>query len=95
MRRALDILAAHPHADPARLAMTGLSGGGWQTIWLSALDRRIAATAPDAGYIGLEARLYNRGDIGDLEQNPVDLLRIGDYTHLTAMLESALLPAAR
>src|SRR5947209_8293685 len=61
IQRALDILAAHPHADPGRLAMTGLSGGGWQTIWLSALDRRIAATAPDAGYIGLHARLYNRG----------------------------------
>jgi dienelactone hydrolase len=86
MRRGLDLLAAHPRADPARLAMTGLSGGGWQTIWLSALDSRVAATAPNAGYIGLPERLRHPEDIGDLEQNPVDLLRVGDYPLLTALL---------
>src|SRR5438876_8899378 len=86
MRRGLDLLEAHPHADPKRLAVTGLSGGGWQTIWLSALDTRVAASAPNAGYIGMEARVENRSDIGDLEQNPTDMLRVGDYTHLTALL---------
>jgi cephalosporin-C deacetylase-like acetyl esterase len=34
MKRGLDVLLSHPRADPARTAMTGLSGGGWQTaIW--------------------------------------------------------------
>ena len=86
MRRGLDILERHPRADSRRLAMTGLSGGGWQTIWLSALDRRIAATAPNAGYIGMPERIRNGGDIGDLEQNPTDMLRIADYPQMTAML---------
>jgi dienelactone hydrolase len=86
MRRGLDLLAAQPHADPERLAMTGLSGGGWQTIWLSALDPRVAACAPNAGYIGMPERLHHRGDIGDLEQNPAELLRLADYPHLTALL---------
>lgn len=86
MKRGIDVLESHPWADVKRIGMTGLSGGGWQTIILSSLDTRIAATAPNAGYIGLECRIEHRADIGDLEQNPNDLLTIGDYPHLTAML---------
>ena len=37
MKRGLDVLLDHPHADPERVAMTGLSGGGWQTAVLSSL----------------------------------------------------------
>ncbi|MCB9781700.1 MAG: hypothetical protein H6751_01895 [Candidatus Omnitrophica bacterium] len=86
MRGGLDVLLAHEHADPNRVAMTGLSGGGWQTIVLSSLDTRITACTPNAGYSSLEDRVKNRSDIGDLEQSPIDLLTIADYTHLTAML---------
>lgn len=86
MKRGLDVLAEHPSTDSERIAMTGLSGGGWQTIILSALDPRITLTAPNAGYVGLGVRADHPQDIGDLEQIPVDLLKIGDYTHLTAML---------
>ena len=32
MRRGLDYLYDHPQVDRNRLAVTGLSGGGWQTI---------------------------------------------------------------
>ena len=49
MKRSLDVLLAHPHTDPERVAMTGLSGGGWQTALLSALDERVGAIAPVAG----------------------------------------------
>ena len=38
MRRALDLLLDHPHADPQRVAVAGLSGGGWQTIFISPVD---------------------------------------------------------
>jgi hypothetical protein len=86
MRGGLDVLIDHPNVDPERVAMTGLSGGGWQTIILSSLDTRIAVSIPNAGYSGLEPRLENRGDIGDLEQNPTDLVGIANYNHLTAML---------
>ncbi|MCG3199952.1 MAG: hypothetical protein GHCLOJNM_04480 [bacterium] len=86
MRGGLDALLDHPHADPERVAMTGLSGGGWQTITLSSLDTRITLSAPNAGYIGLARRLDNQGDIGDLEQNPVNLMTVADYTHLTGLL---------
>jgi hypothetical protein len=49
MRRGLDYLYHHPHADPNRLGVTGLSGGGWQTIVLSSLDERVKVSVPVAG----------------------------------------------
>ena len=36
MKRGLDVLLSLPQTDPARVAVTGVSGGGWQTITLSA-----------------------------------------------------------
>ena len=86
LKRALDVLENLDETDTERKAMTGLSGGGWQTILLSALDTRIAATAPNAGYIGMAHRTVHTGDIGDLEQVPIDMLTVADYDHLTAML---------
>src|SRR5258708_11258230 len=38
LKRSLDLLLSHEHADTQRVAVTGLSGGGWQTIFLSSLD---------------------------------------------------------
>lgn len=88
MRRGLDYLYDHPGVDRNRIGVTGLSGGGWQTIFLSALDERVKVAVPVAGYSStttkVEARRY--GDLGDLEQNGTDLLANVDYTHLTAMM---------
>ena len=86
VRGGLDVLLDQAATDAQRLAMTGLSGGGWQTIILGSLDKRISVLVPNAGHIGLDQRVANRSDIGDLEQNPTDLVSIADYTHLTAML---------
>jgi len=86
MSKALDILLAQPNADPKRCAMTGLSGGGWQTIVLSALDERITHSIPVAGYMSMKLRLNFIPDIGDYEQLPPDLGLYGDYQLLTAMV---------
>lgn len=85
MERALDLLLAHPHADSQRVAVAGLSGGGWQTILLSALDPRVTLSNPVAGYSGLVTRVHHISDLGDSEQTPVDMATVADYTHLTAM----------
>jgi dienelactone hydrolase len=87
MRRGLDILWDHPHVDRKRIAVTGLSGGGWQTITLSSLDERVSVSIPVAGYTSLEGRLALAPvtEAGDIEQNPTDFLVGQDYSTLTAM----------
>ena len=85
MKRALDVLLSHPNADPARVAMTGLSGGGWQTAVLSAIDERITTIIPVAGHSPVWQRVNCASDIGDLEQNPVDLCTVTDYDLMTAL----------
>jgi len=85
MSRGLDVLLSLEHADRERVAVTGLSGGGWQTIWLSALDRRVTVADPVAGFSSLITRANNVSDLGDSEQQPCDMALVGDYTHLTAL----------
>jgi hypothetical protein len=86
MARALDILLHHDHADPERVAVAGLSGGGWQTIFFSALDTRVTLANPVAGYSSFRTRARYPSDLGDSEQTPNDLGTLADYTHLTALL---------
>ena len=45
-RRALDYLDGRPDVDDGRIAATGSSGGGIQTLYLSLADDRIDAVAP-------------------------------------------------
>ena len=86
-KRLVDIALQHPNADPDRLGVTGLSGGGWQTILLSSLDPRVKLAAPLAGYSSFVTRTqFPEMDLGDSEQTPVDLGVYADYTHLTAMV---------
>lgn len=86
MSRGLDLLLALPEADPARVAVSGLSGGGWQTIFISSLDTRVTLANPVAGYSSFRTRARNFSDLGDSEQTPSDLATVVDYAHLTAML---------
>jgi hypothetical protein len=85
MSRGLDILLAHKNADPARVIVSGLSGGGWQTIFISSLDERVTLANPVAGYSSLRTRARHVSDLGDSEQTPADLATVTDYAHLTAM----------
>lgn len=86
MTRGIDILLAQENADPSRVGVTGLSGGGWQTIFVSSLDDRVTLTDPVAGYSSFRTRVRFESDLGDSEQTPCDLATIADYTHLTAMM---------
>ena len=44
LQRCVDLLAALPQVDRARIGCAGLSLGGEMAMWLGALDQRIAAT---------------------------------------------------
>ena len=41
--RTVDYLISRPEVDPARIGCVGVSFGGWRSLFLSALDTRIAA----------------------------------------------------
>ena len=85
MSRGIDVLLEHPNADRSRVAVTGLSGGGWQTIFISSLDERVTLCDPVAGYSSFRTRSVVRADLGDSEQTPSDLATTADYAVLTAM----------
>ncbi|MCC7424086.1 MAG: acetylxylan esterase [Planctomycetaceae bacterium] len=52
--RALDYLETRPEVDGSRIGVTGRSGGGAYSWWISALDDRIRATVPVAGITDLQ-----------------------------------------
>ncbi|HEY6169505.1 MAG TPA: acetylxylan esterase [Verrucomicrobiae bacterium] len=86
MSRGLDVLLKHPNADPERVAVSGLSGGGWQTIFISSLDPRVKLCNPVAGYSSYLTRARFTSDLGDSEQTPNDLATVTDFAPLTAMM---------
>jgi dienelactone hydrolase len=87
IRRGLDYLCQHAAVDPRRIGATGLSGGAWQTVMIAALDERIAAAVPVAGYFSFTSAIERNSDVGDMEYHPHDLFSAGgDYSTLTAML---------
>ncbi len=52
--RSLDYLETRPEVDAARFGVTGRSGGGAYSWWLSALDDRIQVAVPVAGITSLQ-----------------------------------------
>jgi len=85
MKRGIDILLAHPNAEPSKVAVSGLSGGGWQTIFISSLDPRVTLANPVAGYSSFITRTQHDQDLGDSEQTPTDLGSVTDYAIMTAL----------
>jgi len=86
MRRGLDYLYNDDRVDRARIGVTGLSGGGWQTIMLSSLDTRVGPAVPVAGFSSLTTSIEHPGYTGgDPEQNSPDMRQGVDYAQLAAM----------
>ena len=85
MRRGLDFLYEDADVDRNRIGVTGLSGGGWQTMLLSSLDRRVSAAVPVAGFSSLTTAIEHPEYAGDAEQNGSDMRQVADYAQLTAI----------
>lgn len=65
--RAVDYLLTRPEIDPARIGVTGNSGGGTQTTALMTCDDRIAAAAPGTFVTSRREYMY-QGQAQDSEQ---------------------------
>lgn len=83
MRRGLDYLYNDPHVDRSRIGMTGLSGGGWQTLVLGSLDTRIGPAAAVAGFSTMTTSIEHP-EYHDFEQNAADVRQVDDYAQLDA-----------
>ena len=66
--RSVDYLLTRPEIDPARIGITGRSGGGTQSAYIAAFDDRILAAAPENYITTFEPVLKMRGP-QDPEQN--------------------------
>ena len=85
-QRALDYLVSLPEVEADKIGVTGCSGGGTLTTYISALDPRVKVAAP-ACYINTWHYLFS-GPTGDSEQSfPFFLssgLDVADYIELFA-----------
>jgi len=74
--RSVDYLLTQKEVDPARIGMTGRSGGGTQTAYTAALDDRILAAAPECFITSMEYVLKSIGP-QDAEQNLIHMIGEG------------------
>lgn len=74
--RALDLLLEMPEVDPARVAVTGNSGGGTMTTWLWGCEERFAMAAPNCFVTTFLTNLENELP-ADVEQYPPGVLGAG------------------
>ncbi len=86
VHRALNALAS----GYDRVAITGLSGGGWTSHVCAALDERITASYPVAGALPSFARVQApviapHGDIGDFEQCHRTLYDVANWEDILVM----------
>ncbi len=77
--RGIDVLLSRPEVDPDRIGITGISGGGTSTTYISAFDDRILAAAPEC-FITNYNYLFKSEGPQDSEQNLVGLIQ-NDLDH--------------
>ena len=58
--RGIDYLVSRSDVDPERIGVTGISGGGAATFWVSAADDRVKVAVPVSGMADLKSYVPNR-----------------------------------
>lgn len=74
--RAIDVLLERDDVDRSRVGVTGNSGGGTLTTYVTALDPRIAMAAPSCYICSYLANMENEMP-SDAEQNPPGIVKSG------------------
>ena len=87
--RGIDYLVSLPEVDATRIGVTGSSGGGTLTTYISALDRRVKVAAPVTFISSIPKKIETRVKDADAdpEQDVPGLLAQGiDHTELLGMV---------
>jgi dienelactone hydrolase len=84
--RALDYLLTRPEVDPKQVGITGNSGGGTMTTWLTGVESRWTMSAPSCFVTTFRRNLENELP-ADTEQCPPRVLSLGlDHADFIAAL---------
>ncbi len=83
-RRAVDYLISRPEVDPHRLAVTGASGGGNQSLYAGALDDRFAAVVPVCGVGTYESYLGTGCCVCEMNASGLTYATTGDLLAMMA-----------
>ncbi len=87
-QRAIDLLQSLPYVNKTQIGATGASGGGNQTLWLTALDKRIAAAVPVVSIGTFQAYILNSNCVCEL--HPAGLLHFEKSDLIASMQPRAV-----
>jgi dienelactone hydrolase len=94
-RRAVDYLISRPEVDPARLAITGASGGGNQSLNAGATDDRLKAVVPVCGVGTYESYLDTACCVCEVNPGGLSYATTGDLLAMTAPRALLVINATR
>ena len=94
-RRAVDYLISRSEVDPAKLAITGASGGGNQTLYAGATDDRLAAVIPVCGIGTYDAYLTTACCVCEVNAGGAAYATTGDLLGMIAPRALLVVSATR
>jgi dienelactone hydrolase len=94
-RRAVDYLVSRPEVDPARLAITGASGGGNQALYAGATDERLTAVIPVCGIGTYTAYLSAACCVCEVNAGGITYATTGDLLAMVAPRALLVISATR
>ncbi len=94
-RRAVDYLVSRPDVDPARLAITGASGGGNQSFYAGATDERLLAVIPVCGIGTYDAYLTTACCVCEVNPGGASYATTGDLLAMIAPRALMVISATR
>jgi dienelactone hydrolase len=94
-RRAVDYLVSRAQVDPSRLAITGASGGGNQSLYAGASDDRLAAVIPVCGIGTYEAYLTTACCVCEVNAGGAVYASTGDLLAMIAPRALLIISATR
>ena len=94
-RRAVDYLMSRSEVDPAKLAITGASGGGNQTLYAGATDDRLAAVIPVCGIGTYDAYLTTACCVCEVNAGGAAYATTGDLLAMIAPRALLVVSATR